>query len=394
MAQPVYDLLARNPEFLVVRGSSLGDVLLFAGGLSVLAPLLLVGVALLTGFAGRTARLVLHGLIVTLLAAALVLNAAKRLPLPATALVAGALLAGALVAWSLRRWRALRSWTAILAVSAILFPLVFFWRLPATAWGGGEGAPAREIPAPENPMPVVLFVFDQLSTVSLLGPDGEIDANSFPNFAALARQATWFPLAKTVHRYTMHAIPAILSGRYPEPGRQPVLADHPENIFTLLAAHYDITAQESLTRLCPPEICEPEGAEASLVHGQRQLWGDLALVYLHILLPETLSARLPPVDQTWMGFGLRGTPVDRSPTDNVRRIRRDRREARKDRAARFLRFLDRMRDTGSPSLHFYADWLPHSPNDYLPSGRRYSQDGTYAGATRAGQWGDDEWAIL
>lgn len=30
VAQPIYDLLTRNPEFLVVRGSSFGEVLLFA----------------------------------------------------------------------------------------------------------------------------------------------------------------------------------------------------------------------------------------------------------------------------------------------------------------------------------------------------------------------------
>lgn len=392
VAQPLYDLLARTPEFLVVRGMTLRDTVVMASGLSLLAPLALVGVVVVAGLLGALPRSAVHHLIVGLLAAALLLNGISSLPLPAPVLVAGALLIGALVAWALQRWTALRSWAALLACTAVIFPIVFFWRVPPVAWGWHVEAPTREVPAPEDPVPVVFVIFDQLSLVSLLTPDGKIDAKSFPNFAALAEHSTWFPNTITVHRFTHRAIPALLTGQYPDPPQQPILGDHPDNLFTLLASHYDIVAQESLTRLCPREICEP--VEERTTEGLRSLWADLRLIYLHIVLPETMSARLAPVDQAWMGFGTGGGLPEWARPDSFGRIRRDRKEVRGDRAADFLRYLDRIEGTGPRSLYFYASFLPHAPNDYLPSGRLYSANGALVGARRQGRWGNDAWAIL
>lgn len=392
VAQPLYDLLARTPEFLVVRGMTLRDAVVMATGLSLLVPLALVGSVVAVGLLGARPRSAVHHLIVGLLAAALVLNGIHPLPLPAPVLVAGALLIGALVAWALQRWTALRSWAAVLACTAVIFPVVFFWRVPPVAWGWRVEAPTREVPAPERPVPVVFVIFDQLSLVSLLTPEGEIDAQSYPNFAALAEHSTWFPNTTTVHRFTYRAIPALLTGRYPDPPQQPILGDHPDNLFTLLASHYDIVAQESLTRLCPREVCEP--VEERVTGGLRSLWADLRLIYLHIVLPEAMSARLAPVDQAWMGFGAGGVFPEWAQPDNLRRIRRDRKEVRGDRAADFLRFLSRIEDTGPRSLYYYASFLPHAPNDYLPSGRLYSADGAVVGARRRGRWGNDAWAIL
>lgn len=386
VAQPIYDLLARQPEFLVVRGFALGELLLFAGGLSLLAPLLLAGIPWLTGRFGAAPAWVLQDLLVVLLVGALALNGAKRLALPAAALVFGSLLAGFGVAWALRRWAAARSWATLLAAAAVLLPLVFFWRLPAAAWGGGEWIPAADVPAPEEPVPVVFVVFDQLSSVALLGADGEIDAASFPHFAALARQSTWFPLATTVHQYTVRAIPALLTGRRPQPGTQPTLGGHPENLFTLLAPHYEVIAQESLTALCPRRVCDPP--KEPLAQRMRDLGADLRLVYLHVVLPESMTARLPPVDQTWRDFGGGAQP------QNLDDIREQRQWVREDRAADFHRFLDRIRTPDGPTLYFYASFLPHLPNEYLPSGRLYTRDRVPVGVVRRGQWEDDEWAIL
>ena len=53
IAQPLFDLLSRNVEFFAVRGSTRWDVVLFAVGVVVLPPLLLLGLEALAGPGGR-----------------------------------------------------------------------------------------------------------------------------------------------------------------------------------------------------------------------------------------------------------------------------------------------------------------------------------------------------
>src|SRR4051812_27316224 len=54
---------------------------------------------------------------------------------------------------------------------------------------------ARSGDAPDGPPPVVMIVFDEFPTTSLLDAHGRIDAVRYPNFARLARDANWFPQA-------------------------------------------------------------------------------------------------------------------------------------------------------------------------------------------------------
>ena len=64
------------------------------------------------------------------------------------------------------------------------------WRRSASPWasddaGAGAGASARP--------PVVVVVFDEFPADTLIGPDGEIDAERYPNFAALAAHLDLVP---------------------------------------------------------------------------------------------------------------------------------------------------------------------------------------------------------
>src|SRR5204863_2035958 len=56
-------------------------------------------------------------------------------------------------------------------------------------------APAQARP---RRVPVVVIVFDEFPTTGLIGWQGRIDRVRYPNFAALAGDATWFPHATTV----------------------------------------------------------------------------------------------------------------------------------------------------------------------------------------------------
>ena len=54
---------------------------------------------------------------------------------------------------------------------------------------------------------MVVLVFDEFPADDLLGPDGQIDAERFPNFAELASMSTWFPNGHTVYDSTFKAVP-------------------------------------------------------------------------------------------------------------------------------------------------------------------------------------------
>src|SRR3954463_11735397 len=140
----------------------------------------------------------------------------------------------------------------------------------ALALAGGALAIAERRSPPARP-PVVFVVFDALPESMLMKPGGELARHRFPGFAQLARHATWYRNATTVHDSTVKSIPAMLDGRWPSNLRHPTLADHPENLFTLLRSRYTVTADEEGTELCPAELCRDEARARLLylLHGRR-----------------------------------------------------------------------------------------------------------------------------
>jgi hypothetical protein len=99
-------------------------------------------------------------------------------------------------------------------------------------------------------------VFDEFPEASLLNRQGGIDANLFPNFAAMASTSTWYRNATTVAPFTGAAVPSILTGRYKAGNSDvQVAANAPHSLFTLLGGSYDVNAHESVTRLCPAAVC-------------------------------------------------------------------------------------------------------------------------------------------
>ena len=202
--------------------------------------------------------------------------------------------------------------------------------------------------------PIVFAIFDELPLNSLLDADGNIDAERYPNFAALARDASWFRNTSTVASNTSQAVPAILSGRYPiQRNAAPTLRYYPVNLFTTLARHYAIFAAHRFQQLCPSRACQNSSAMPGDTIGA--LLSDLSLVWLHVVLPPQLTEELPPVTDDWADFV---------------RPRDARTEIRRKRDAIFAEFLTSIDDQPS-KLHFIHLVLPHMPFEYVPSGRRY-----------------------
>ena len=302
-AQPLFDLLGRTPEFFAVRGSHTVDVVVFALVLVLVPPALLLGIEALVGLVSPRAAWIVHLVLVGALAGLVALQVSRDHS-DSTALVVGlAAAAGALFAALYARARGVRMFVTVLAPVPVIFLTLFLFRAPVLELEGT--AKALSIPPPQRNVPVVLVVLDEFPVMSIMGPDRRVDAVRFPHFGALARTATWYRNATTVHEHTTEAVPAILTGQLPSQGQLPIAKDHPDNLFTLLGTRYGLDVSEAVTQLCPERLCH-RGSEGFSTR-MRSLADDLEVVYGHLVLPKRLEARLPSVSETWQGPAHRDT---------------------------------------------------------------------------------------
>jgi hypothetical protein len=160
--------------------------------------------------------------------------------------------------------------------------------------------------------PIVVIVLDEFPTESLTTPAGEIDAERYPNFAALAGTSTWFRNGYTIFDSTFKALPSILDGRMPADKTAADVRSHQPSVYHMLhRLGYNIVKAESATAVCPPWICE--GART----------------------------RRPGVLPRLAGSG---------------------------RPARLHAWIGAIRDRDRPTFYFHHALLPHEPWLYLPSG--------------------------
>jgi hypothetical protein len=237
--------------------------------------------------------------------------------------------------------------------------------------------------------PIVFLVLDELPVASLMTPDRAIDATRYPNFARLARDATWYREATTVHEHTTGAVPAILSGKLPERGELPTLQWHPQNLFTLLGGDYRMRVHESLTYLCPEQYCPR--VRRSTVRRLGDLFSDVRIAFLHRVLPRSWAGSLPPVSDRWGGFARERILAARD-ARVVPEVFGQVQENTPQQVDLFLNELSNGAPTGV--LHFAHLLTPHSPWRYLPSGRQYSAPWTIDGILEPDHvWAEDPWLV-
>ena len=389
VAQPLFDLLARNAEFFAVRGSTRWDIVLFAVCLVVLPPLLLLGVEALAGLAHERAATAAHLLFVGIVVGLLVLQVLRSPDSSAAVLLALAAAAGAGAALLYAYAHPARMLLTVLGAAPLVFVGLFLLDSPASRLVL-DGTPEPRIAEVPSSAPVVLVVLDELPTVSLMDAEGEIDGERYPSFARLADDATWYRNATTVHEWTTAAVPAILTGIRPDADDLPLYLDHPDNLFTLLGGSYRLRVMESQTHLCPDDLCD-EGREP-LAERVGSLLSDLSIVYGHLVLPEGLAGGLPSISSSWRDFGAPEGPVvrlQRGPSEPGARagdyIGRDA-EARE--------FVASLEPGDRPTLAFLHTLLPHHPWEYLPNGKVYGSDlGTQPGMVNERWVGDPQLAV-
>lgn len=391
VAYPLLEVIGRGPEFLVAHRLSFGGIVILVVVL-VLVPLAVTVVVLIArSVSGGLGVVALWG-VVAVLGGLLTIQFAKRLPVPDWVMVIGAGVAAAVFATAYLRLYPVRLVVRYLALAPLVVAVWFILALPTSLRAGSPDDGNVALRAVTNPVPVVMVIFDEFPTASLIDTEGNLLRERFPGFARLASDGVWYRQNTTVHETTTRAVPAILSGMETEKDSLPIVADHPRTLFTFLSETHDVSALETVTDLCPEEIC---GEQPDAKTHRTRLLSDLMILYGHVILPSTWSVGLPPIDQGWAGFAA---PPDDTPTGeedepedfNLReQVKETMTEGRSRQVARFLGSLG---DSATrPPLRVTHLLLPHSPWRFLPDGR-YHRDKKLLGYPEEG-FGEDPYFV-
>jgi Sulfatase len=365
VAKPLFDVLADSPEFFVARGNTQGDIVLLAFGLVLIPPTLLLAVeAALWGL--PRARELVHLVFVGALTTAIAMQVFKSwkagpgIPLTALALAAGV---GAAILYA--RGPAARSTLTVLGPTPALFLFLFLVTSPVSdLFASDEDVPVRH--DVRASAPVVAIVFDEFSVETLMDSKRNIDAERYPNFAELARSATWFRNATTISDHTTDAVPGILTGRYPAEDALPIASDQPHSLFTYLGGAYSLgNVTEPATDLCPSRLCS-QLTRPPAYDRLKSLGKDLTIVGLHRVLPQRLAAELPAVDQAFGNFAGQARDAPAGGEIGIPGL------AFEDRPRQFERFVAGIDGDRPDSLSFIHILLPHTAWQYLPTGQQYT----------------------
>ncbi len=390
LVHPVLEALGRHPEFFVARATPRRDALVVATALTLVVPGLVWAVVALLGRWRVRAGAVAAAVIGAVAGAGLALQVVGGLP-TLTALVGATVGAGAVVAVAGHP----RSWVVARfgAVVPVLSLAVFLFVLPASRvlWGSTELVAPTTVA--QSPVPVVFVIFDELALGTLLEAPDRIDADRFPHFADFADDSIWYRNATTVTDRTSGAVPAILTGQRPAPDALPIAADHPQSIYTLLAGTHDVTGVEPVTDLCAPGVCDAAAVEeGSAPAGLPALVDDVGLVGLHVLLPGAWTRDLPPVDQTWGGFGEVAAPEEAADAGadaaNFDLLARVNETALRDRSSELVDVIEPPGDR--PPAYVLHTMLPHVPYRHLPTGQA-TLPVLLAGLREDATWLGDDW---
>ncbi|MCP4046601.1 MAG: sulfatase-like hydrolase/transferase [Gammaproteobacteria bacterium] len=355
IAWPLYDLLSKYPGFFVARNAQPADVALLLLTLSLALPLLLIGLQAPTFRIGPRFGATVYALVIYVLL----------------------LFLGHLILHNFESVGHQTIWAAILALvllliyvfsqvgklfmsslspAIVIVPVLFILNdaIKPLLWPV-QAAPVESSVSTGELPPILFVVFDEFPSNALLDTNGLIDAKRYPNLSELSQNANWYPNATTVATSTILAIPAIVTGRYPDTYRMPHQGEYPDNLFTWLAADYDLNVHEAVSALCPANLCS-----AKRMLPIKQRWQsmilDVSAIYLNITASQ-LFPDLPAINQSWEGFW--GSAVQNG-------------GMYEHRVQQLGAFLDKVQSTQKPSLDFMHVNFPHIPYEYLPSGKRYN----------------------
>ena len=390
LAQPLLDILSKNPAFFAIRRSTSTEIVFFALFLVFVPPAVLLAAELLVGLASPRAAEVLHLVFVAGLVAVVALHALtsdSSLTGAGSLILAAAVGIGGAILYA--RTAVVRSFLTVLVPAPFIFLALFISSSGISKLVFVDTPPVKQVQVKaKSKTPVVLIIFDEFAPVALMNSRERVNAQRYPNFAALARTSTWYRSATTVQWLSEIAVPAVMTGILPPPHKKllPTYSDHPKSIFTLLNGSYRVTGVESLTNLCPGSICKNEKGSSTqeVTDTTGSLANDAGVVYLHLLLPHPYADDIPAISDSWGNFGQ---------PEHEAVARQTARGPLLPCARNVCRFTSTFRRGGKPGLYVLHSLLPHVPYLYLPSGRRYGIEVPILRGVQAGYWKQD-WPAL
>jgi hypothetical protein len=387
VAEPIFELFRQTPEFLAARQNTVLDLWALALSLSFILPVILVLPAWIMSVWNRRYS---KGYVLVV-AAVLCACFFAQLIQPFEDISTGAFLAlsfGASVPVSylllFTRWRLLG---VVLAVMALAFPLRFLFFSPVLDDVSGLPESSVNPGKPEASPDIVFVVFDELPLATLLGSDLKVDGRLFPGFERLQNRSNWYFDTTTVSDSTVDAVPAMLTGRYPQERlARPTIIEQPANLFTLLRNHYSYNVAESVTRLCPVGQCGLSGPGG--LSRLNALLLDTLAVYLHRVTPAAWKSGLPSVETNWSGFfAERQIFFPEGWKEHMGGL------IKMDRPAFFERFISSIEPAdGKPTLNFIHILIPHEPLAYFPNGENYGLQWMRGRVEE--RWEHHEWGIV
>ncbi len=382
-AHPLYEVLGheRHASFFAAHSVEAIDIWLFVATCTLLAPLAVIVSLALIGILSSRLAAYGHLAVVGLLFAALFCRF-FTLALPETGAAALALAVGATLSalFLYARKAAVRSFVTYLAPALLISPLVFVTKPSVKSVLSTKPAGTHQTVFGDDDVPnVVVIVFDELPLISLMDEQRQIDRPRYPNFARLQSTSTWYREASTVSQMTRDALPAILTGSYMDrylkrvggtiEGR-PDSREFPGNLLSLLDGSHEVLAIESMTRFAP-EHQETARYVPPITRRMAALLLDSAVVVAHVVSPQALRDKLPPLFGRWSDFlgeeAVEATvawPYEGKEPEKVRR------------------FIELIKRRKQPAFYFLHVLLPHIPYQYNERGQRHRSKVSHDGSPR------------
>jgi sulfatase-like protein len=346
------------------------EVVAFALIVALVPTVILTAIEALAGLVSLRVRDMLHIVFIAFLGFVAALQFVRNIDAASGTALLIALAIGIGIAALYRSKAGVRTAFTYLMLAPVFFVISFLFLGETSNLVLKGNAEAYTTNATSQP-PIVLITFDAFPPQDLLGRDGKIDRERFPNLARLADKANWFPNATSAHENTTLSVPSILDGNWPKEGAQPIVADHPNNLFTLLGKTYDMHVSEVATNLCPPGLCTRTN-QTSFGDRANLVLDDSWIVFKHLAYPKHMRSRLPVISDRWRDFGAGDTGAEKGGS----RLKKGtilEALGGGGRPAQFLQAVANIKPSVKPTLNFAHVLLPHEPRQYFEDGRSYQR---------------------
>ncbi len=371
VAQPLFDLLKDNPEFFAARGSSGLDIVSFSVALVVLPPLLMLGIELLVGLAGRTAREGAHLVLISILVALIAAQALKKtLDLPDPVMIVASLAIGSALATLYAAAEPVRSFLRVLSPVPLVFLALFLFTDPISKLAFPDEAQARTIGGVTR-APIVVVLFDELAHHHADGRPRPDRRGALPRIRGAGGERHLVP--ERLHRLRLdRARSAGHHGREPAgegqapnfrgPSEQHLLAVREDSPAERLGGGHERLLARPVRRRAPRRVVrKPDGLD------ERGPGARLAARGVAARHRVRSAVGVRELGQLRRGRGEEEQPD--APAVDVREHTMGNLQG--GREARFEEWIASIEPGRRPQLAFKHTLLPHVPWQYLPDARRY-----------------------